>query len=122
MVALTVVSGPVALVAFPWRRIPPKDETVTATVLKRTASGANDPLAAELAAWNHAFRELELPWHWDATTLTQLKNIATDSDLVGAYVERSQAHLLRAYEKAFLRDLVRAARERYQQETLGTAA
>ena len=26
------------------------------------ASKANDPLDAELAAWNQAFCELELPW------------------------------------------------------------
>jgi hypothetical protein len=95
---------------------PPKDETVTASV------PANDPLTAELTAYNHAFCELELPWRWDATTLRQLKSIATDSDVVGAYVERSQAHLLRAYEKDFLRNLVLAARDRYQQEAFSTAA
>jgi len=95
---------------------PPKDETVTASL------PANDPLTAELAAYNHAFCELELPWSWDATTLRQLKSIATDSDVVGAYVERSQAHLLRAYEKDFLRNLVLAARDRYQQEAFSTAA
>ena len=89
---------------------------MTATV------SANDPLTLELAAYNHAFCELELPWSWDATTLRQLKSIATDSDVVGAYVERSQAHLLRAYEKNFLRDLVHAARERYRQEAFGNAA
>lgn len=87
-----------------------------------TAVPTNDSLATELAAYNHAFCALELPWRWDATTLTELKSIAADSDVVGAYVERSHAHLLRAYEKAFLRDLVHAARERYQQETFGTAA
>jgi hypothetical protein len=82
----------------------------------------SDPLAAELEAYNRAFCELELPWRWDATTLRQLKSIATDSDVVGAYVERSQAHLLRAYEKDFLRNLVLAARDRYQQEAFSTAA
>jgi hypothetical protein len=93
-----------------------KDETVTATAL------ANDPVAAELAAYNQAFCELELPWSWDATTLSQLKSIASDCDVVGAYVERSQAHLLRAYEKEFLCNLVAAARDRYRQETFGNAA
>lgn len=76
----------------------------------------SDPLVAELAAYNHAFCELELPWRWDAATLMQLKSLATDCDLVGTYVERNQAHLLRAYEKAFLRDLVLSARDRYQQD------
>lgn len=96
--------------------------TVTGLSSKATAASASDPLATELAAYNRAFCELELPWQWDAATLTQLKRIASDCDVVGAYVERSHAHLLRAYEKAFLRDLVQAARERYQQETCGTAS
>jgi hypothetical protein len=93
-------------------------ESVTATALGATApAGAtHDPLAAELAAYNRAFCELELPWRWDAPTFRQLLSIAADHDVVGAYVERSQPHLLRAYEKAFLRDLVRSARERCQQE------
>jgi len=97
---------------------------VTATVLSTegTAGFTNDAFSAELAAYNHAFCELELPWRWDATTLSELKSVAADCDVVGAYVERSQAHLLRAYEKAFLRDLVHAARDRYQRETFGAAA
>jgi hypothetical protein len=81
-----------------------------------TAGKANEPLDAELAAWNHAFSELELPWRWDAKTFRDLKSIAADHDLVGTYVERNQAHLLRAYEKAFLRDLVHSARDRYRAE------
>ncbi|HXY98238.1 MAG TPA: hypothetical protein VEH00_14850 [Steroidobacteraceae bacterium] len=81
----------------------------------------NDTLDAELAAWNHAFCELELPWRWDANTLRQLLSVAADRDLVGAYVERNQAHLLRSYEKAFLRDLVHTTRERYRAETSGAA-
>lgn len=82
-----------------------------------TAGAANDPLAAELAAYNRAFCELELPWRWDAPTFRHLLSIAADRDVVGTYIERSQPHLLRAYEKAFLRDLVHSARERCQRET-----
>lgn len=82
----------------------------------QTPGGAWDSLAAELASYNHAFCELELPWRWDATLLTQLKSLAADRDLVGTYVERNQAHLLRAYEKAFLNDLVHSARARHRQE------
>jgi len=115
MIEAVVVLAAVALVALTQRRFPPQDATVTATVL------ANDPLAAELAAYNQAFCELELPWRWDATTLSQLKSIASDCDVVGAYVERSQAHLLRAYEKAFLRELVHTTCERYRAETSAAA-
>jgi hypothetical protein len=85
------------------------------------ASKANDPLDAELAAWNQAFCELELPWRWDAPTFRYLKSIAAGQDLVGTYVERSQAHLLRAYEKAFLCELVHSAHDRYREENRAAA-
>ena len=87
-------------------------------VSARSTSGAvADPLAAELEAYNHAFCELELPWRWDVRTFRQLLSVAPDQDVVGAYVERSQAHLLRVYEKAFLRDLVHSARDRFRRES-----
>jgi hypothetical protein len=76
------------------------------------AHNPGDPLAAELEAYNRAFAELELPWRWDTLTFRQLQSVAADKDLVGAYVERHQPHLLRTYEKQFLRDLVAAAKDR----------
>jgi hypothetical protein len=75
-----------------------------------------DALAAELEAYNRAFSELELPWRWDADTFRQLLSVAGEKDCVGAYIERSQPHLLRVYEKAFLADLVRGAVDRCRQE------
>jgi hypothetical protein len=78
--------------------------------------GTGDELAVELEAYNRAFAELELPWRWDARTFLDLLSLAPDRDCVGAYVERSQAHLLRVYEKAFLRDLVSSAKDRCRQE------
>jgi hypothetical protein len=80
------------------------------------ATVSEERVAAELEAYNRAFSDLELPWRWDARTFRDLLQVAPDSDMVGAYVERNQAHLLRVYEKAFLRDLVHSARERYLQE------
>jgi hypothetical protein len=74
-------------------------------------------LAAELETWNRAFSELELPWHWDVGTYRELLNIAGEGDCVAAYIEREQPHLLRVYEKSFLGDLVRDARERCRAET-----
>jgi hypothetical protein len=73
-------------------------------------------LAAELETWNRAFSELELPWHWDVGTYRELLNIAGEGDCVAAYIEREQPHLLRVYEKSFLRDLVRNARDRCRAE------
>jgi hypothetical protein len=78
-------------------------------------SPASDPLAAELEAYNRAFSELELPWRWDAELFRQLLSVAAESDCVGAYVERNHAHLLRVYEKEFLRDLVLSAKDRCRQ-------
>jgi hypothetical protein len=96
---------------------------VTASVFSanEAAIQAHDSLDAELVSYNHAFCELELPWRWDADTLRQLLSIAADRDVVGAYVERNQAHLLRSYEKAFLRDLVHSTRARHREEN-GAAA
>src|SRR5437763_11279489 len=36
----------------------------------------SEELAAELAAYNRAFAELELPWRWDAQTLRHLLTVA----------------------------------------------
>ena len=80
------------------------------------ARSDNDPIAAELEAYNRAFTELELPWRWDAGIFRDLLRVAADRDFVGAYIERNRPHLLRVYEKAFLRDLVQSAKDRCQQE------
>jgi hypothetical protein len=80
------------------------------------AARAADPLAAELEAYNRAFSDLELPWRWDVGTLRELLQVASPEDCVSVYVERKQAHLLRVYEKAFLRDLVLCAKERCLRE------
>ncbi|HVN46876.1 MAG TPA: hypothetical protein VMT66_16725 [Steroidobacteraceae bacterium] len=77
----------------------------------------DEGMAAELEAYNRAFLELELSWRWDVPTFRDLLQVAADRDCVGAYVEREQPHLLRVYEKAFLRDLVLSAKDRYQRET-----
>jgi hypothetical protein len=84
------------------------------TITSRAA--AHDPLTAELEAYNRAFCELELPWHWDATTFRELLDVAGERDCVSAYIERSQPHLLRVYEKSFLRDLVLDARDRCRED------
>jgi len=77
---------------------------------------SEERMAAELEAYNRAFLELELSWRWDARTFRDLSRIAADRDFVGTYVEQEQPHLLRVYEKSFLRDLVLSAKDRYQRE------
>jgi hypothetical protein len=83
---------------------------ITAT---HSEDAATEALAAELQAYNNAFLELELPWQWDVETFRRLRSLAVDADCVGAYVERNQAHLLRVYEKSFLRDLILSTKARH---------
>ena len=78
---------------------------------------SEEGIAAELEAYNRAFLELELSWRWDAPTFRDLLRSAADRDFVGAYVENKQPHLLRVYEKSFLRDLVLSAKDRYQRDS-----
>jgi len=78
----------------------------------RTAStlaaelGSSDGQSADLEAYNEAFLELELPWHWDPATFASLRRSAGDADYVSAYVERHQPHLLKVYDRGFLRNLI----------------
>jgi hypothetical protein len=81
------------------------------------ANAAPESLDAELDGYNYAFCKLELPWRWDAGTMRQLQSLAPDGDFVGAYVERHQSHLLRVYDKGFLRELVLAAKARHRQDS-----
>jgi len=88
-----------------------------AAVSEKVAEPATDEgIAAEVEAYNRAFLELELSWRWDAPTFRDLLRIAADRDFVGAYVERQQPHLLRVYDKSFLRDLILSAKDRHQRE------
>jgi len=51
-------------------------------------------------AYNAAFEELGLTWHWDAATYARLQ--AHGSEAVRIYLKTEQPHLLRAYEADFL--------------------
>jgi hypothetical protein len=97
----------------------PLEEPAMPIVISKTPpqSAASDTLTAELQAYNSAFLELELPWQWDVETFRRLRSIAADADCVSAYVERDQAHLLRVYDKSFLRDLILSTKARHHGQT-----
>jgi hypothetical protein len=76
------------------------------SVLRRTDD--TDPEIA-LQAYNSAFEELGLAWHWDRGTYASLPPGPAG---VRAYVEREHSHLLRAYEPEFLVEAVEQARSR----------
>ena len=61
-------------------------------------------------AYNAAFEELGLNWHWDAVTFACLP--ARGPQGVRAYLEKEQSHLLRAYDAEFLVNAIETAKER----------
>ena len=65
---------------------------------------------AHRQAYNAAFEELGLSWHWDPVTYACLP--AQGSDGLRAYLEKEHAHLLRAYEADFLVNAIEAAKSR----------
>jgi hypothetical protein len=87
-----------------------------------TARRAED---MELEAYNAAFYELGLRWHWDGATWEEL---ACAGDCRKArlrhYLQTRQAHLLRAYEADFLVEAIERAqaRQRRLAESHPTAA
>lgn len=76
-----------------------------------------DPTSADHAAeahrhaYNAAFEELSLSWHWDAACYARLQIHGKDS--VRRYLETEQSHLLRAYEADFLVNAIESAKARY---------
>src|SRR5437016_646878 len=77
---------------------------------------------ADLHAYNAAFGELGLRWRWDAQTYRGLQRIAGEKSRIGAYVENEQPHLLKAYDKGFLCELIYATKERCHREMNRMAA
>ena len=75
-----------------------------------THSTANDPsFEAQRHAYNAAFEELDLPWHWDAATYERLLGHGCG---VRCYLETERPHLLRAYDTDFLVAAVETAKAR----------
>ena len=60
-------------------------------------------------AYNSAFDELGLAWHWDRATYAWLPD---GPERVRAYVEREHPHLLRSYDADFLVNAVESAKSR----------
>lgn len=87
------------------------------TVLDNTATDRADQARH---AYNAAFEELGLSWHWDAATYARLQ--AGSRDAVRTYLETEQSHLLRAYEADFLVEAIEAARARCQASMVGNRA
>lgn len=72
---------------------------------------AGESAEAHREAYNAAFEELGLNWHWDEATFARLR--AHGRDAVRQYLQSEHPHLLRAYDADFLADAIEAAKARY---------
>ncbi len=68
----------------------------------------NKPLAraTQLAAYNAAFIELGLRFRWDEAMYEWLCGIECEKARVARYIEEHHTHLLKAYDAAFLSQLI----------------
>jgi hypothetical protein len=64
------------------------------------------------SAFNAAFYELGLRWHWDDQTYAGLAAEDCDRSRVRRYLQTHQPHLLRAYDADFLADAILEAKTR----------
>ncbi|HET9976100.1 MAG TPA: hypothetical protein VFQ20_01590 [Burkholderiaceae bacterium] len=78
-------------------------------------AAASHPAALERSAFNAAFYELGLRWHWDDATFEALAADPCERQRVRRYLEGAQSHLLRAYDADFLTDAILAAKQRFRQ-------
>jgi hypothetical protein len=65
---------------------------------------------AHRQAYNAAFEELGLNWHWDPVTYACLPEQGPEG--LRAYLEKEHPHLLRAYEADFLVNAIETAKRR----------
>jgi hypothetical protein len=66
-------------------------------------------------AFNAAFSELQLRWHWDSDTYRDLMPLPTEKERIRIYLETRQPHALSAFDPEFLVDAIHAAKARWYQ-------
>ncbi len=63
-------------------------------------------------AYNAAFYELGLKWHWDPTTYQALLPKEDEKERIRFYLENHQPHLLHAYDAEFLIEAIESTKKR----------
>ena len=76
----------------------------------------------ECAAFNAAFDELGFDWRWDPGFYRTLRAVGDERARLAIYLREYQAHLLKAYDLAFLCDAILDVRRRYCTETMSASA
>jgi hypothetical protein len=71
-----------------------------------------DAVKCHLAAYNAAFYELGLSWHWDDETFHSLQRMSCERDRIKDYMHSHQSHLLKVYDADFLIDAIQTTKAR----------
>ena len=66
----------------------------------------------ELDAYNAAFDELELDWHWDRAILDELAAITSEKERIVAYLRNHRPHLLKVYDAGTLAEHIAETKAR----------
>lgn len=80
--------------------------------LTYTQENATDLADAQRHAYNAAFYELGLRWHWDSASYDCALCADGQRAHLRHYLQTEQAHLLKAYEAEFLIDAIQTAAAR----------
>jgi hypothetical protein len=80
--------------------------------MSHTANHATAADELHLSAYNAAFYELGLRWHWDVATYRALQQTDCEKERIRNYLHAHQAHLLKAYDADFLVQAIQTAKER----------
>ncbi|MES2258273.1 MAG: hypothetical protein V4724_07125 [Pseudomonadota bacterium] len=78
-----------------------------------TRNTAADPAGLQREAYNAAFYELGLRWHWDGVAYDSELEDSEQRVRLRRYLEARQPHLLKAYDADFLVEVIQATMTRY---------
>ena len=85
----------------------------TSTAQNRHSSQGTATSETLRNAYNAAFDELELGWHWCESQFHELQRHADERSRMQAYLSAQQPHLLKAYDVDFFVDAVCEAKSHY---------
>jgi hypothetical protein len=66
-----------------------------------------------VSAYNRAFHELDLDWHWCPQTYRELAPLPEERDRIRTYLTQHRPHLLKAYDADFLADAIHGVKSRF---------
>ena len=76
----------------------------------------------ERNAYNAAFYELGFRWHWDSRVYDELQGLSQDAaERICHYVRTWQPHLLKAYDAAFLVEIIEQKKAQHIQRSASAA-